>query len=207
MVITFGSSWAYHHKKNHITVSNCHKLPAGEFNRYIISANKIAEEYASLLSPLLHQFPEMHITFSVSPVRHWHDGPVENQRSKANLILAIQHILNQFPENTSYFPAYEIMMDDLRDYRFYNEDMLHPSHQALQYIWEKYSTAFISAEAIDLMNDIEKINKSLLHRPFNPNTPEYNAFIQKTIREIDLLQDKHPYLNLQSLRTKIPDIR
>ncbi|MFC2087667.1 GSCFA domain-containing protein, partial [Bacteroidota bacterium] len=126
IVITFGTSWIYEWKETGEIVSNCHKIPAVKFNRRRLSTHEIIKLYDKLLNRLNQNFPDIQFIFTISPVRHWKDGAIENQISKSILFVSVHELLERF-ENCSYFPAYEIVMDDLRDYRFYNEDMLHPN--------------------------------------------------------------------------------
>lgn len=194
LVITFGTSLVYRYLKSGNVVSNCHKIPAREFERFRLEPDEIFNEWTELISKLQKFNPKLKIIFTVSPVRHWKDGAVENQLSKATLILAIHQLKEKF-KNAEYFPAYEIMMDDLRDYRFYADDMLHPSKMAIDYIWEQFVQTYFETRTIDMCKDIEKIILAKNHRPLNPGTREHKKFCQTRIEYIQDLQAKYPFID------------
>ncbi|MBE6312789.1 MAG: GSCFA domain protein [Bacteroidales bacterium] len=175
LFITFGTAWIYRQKINGQIVSNCHKMPANTFLREKLSVQDIVNEYTDLF----HTFPfsdkKTRVIFTVSPVRHTKDGLHENQLSKATLLLAIDELQKRF-DFVEYFPSYEMLLDDLRDYRFYNEDMVHPNNTAIKYLTEKLSSYF-SEETKMLMNEAEQIVSAESHRPFNPQSDEYQSFI------------------------------
>ncbi|MBR6310424.1 MAG: GSCFA domain-containing protein [Paludibacteraceae bacterium] len=175
LFITFGTAWIYRQKVNGQIVSNCHKMPANTFLREKLSVQDIVNEYTDLF----HTFPfsdkKTRVIFTVSPVRHTKDGLHENQLSKATLLLAIDELQKRF-DFVEYFPSYEMLLDDLRDYRFYNEDMVHPNNTAIKYLTEKLSSYF-SEETKMLMNEAEQIASAESHRPFNPQSNEYQNFI------------------------------
>ena len=175
LFITFGTAWIYRQKANGEIVSNCHKMPANTFLREKLSVQDIVNEYTDLF----HTFPfsdkKTRVIFTVSPVRHTKDGLHENQLSKATLLLAIDELQKRF-DFVEYFPSYEMLLDDLRDYRFYNEDMVHPNNTAIKYLTEKLSSYF-SEETKMLMNEAEQITSAESHRPFNPQSNEYQNFI------------------------------
>ena len=184
LVITWGTSWIYRYRPTGQIVSNCHKFPASDFDRYRLEIADIENLYTGLLSQLQEFRPGMRILFTVSPIRHWKDGAHGNQLSKAVLMLALDKLMRRFG-NVSYFPSYEIVMDELRDYRFYAEDMLHISSGGVDYIWEKFRDLYFTEEARELMKRVDKINKILLHRP---TTPDSEASVQ--LREKALLELK-----------------
>ncbi|MEG2277740.1 MAG: GSCFA domain-containing protein [Odoribacter sp.] len=167
LIITWGTSWVYRYKENGMIVSNCHKFPATAFDRFRLTVAEIVEKYTELIARLKTLTPDLQILFTVSPVRHWKDGAHGNQLSKSVLFLAIDELVRKF-DCVSYFPAYEIVMDELRDYRFYAEDMLHPSTRTIDYIWEKFGENYLSKETEPLRKRIDKINKTLLHRSSDP---------------------------------------
>ncbi len=204
LFITFGTAWVYEYKDTGEVVSNCHKYPASSFNRRILSSAEIAEEYVRLIKSVKAINPDLRIIFTVSPVRHWKDGPHSNQISKASLILAIEQ-LNQLFDNTSYFPAYELLLDDLRDYRFYKDDMLHPSAMAIQYIRTKFISSFFNNEASSFQQAIEKLKKASEHRPFNMASEAHQKFVFKHIEKVNKLQDKYPDVDLSRLKQKFED--
>ena len=137
----------------------------------------------------------MRIIFTVSPVRHWKDGPVQNTISKSTLVLAIHELVELF-EGVEYFPAYEIAIDDLRDYRFYEADMLHPNNQMTDYIWNKFCQAYFDDETVKIMKDLEKMINAMQHKPFHPDSLQYRDFLMKQMEYIQSLQKKYPYLDL-----------
>lgn len=164
LFITFGTAYAYRHKKSNLIVANCHKIPAHKFNKIRLEVDEIVAQYQTLIAHLQQNNPNLTTIFTVSPVRHLGDGFHENQLSKSTLHLAIDEILKSCPK-TFYFPSYEILQDDLRDYRFYGQDLCHPNEQAMNYIREIFSTAFFSSETEKKRKLIEKENKFLNHRP------------------------------------------
>lgn len=200
LFLTFGTAWVYEYKKTGKVVSNCHKIPENEFKRYRLTVDEIAEEYKNLLCEIKKENQNCRVIFTVSPIRHWKDGAVENQRSKATLLLAIDKILaEQGNENCSYFPAYEIVMDELRDYRFYADDMIHISDVAINHIWEIFEKNLIDAESAKIIPQVQKINKALHHRPFNKNSPEYISFLKSTSKKVKELEIKFPNINFEEI--------
>jgi len=196
LVITFGTAWVYELIITRQIVSNCHKIPSSEFKRFRLGVLEITELYRELLADIWKQNPQLKIIFTVSPIRHWKDGAVENQISKATLLLAIDHLKNDFGEQVcGYFPSYELMMDELRDYRFYAEDMLHLSPVATNYIFERFSKVMISNESMNISKNVIQIRKAVLHRPFNSESVEYEKFIHQNLEEIDKLTSSFPHLN------------
>ena len=195
LIITFGTAWIYQNIKTKNVVSNCHKIPSKEFYRKKLSVEDIFVQWAKLLNRIDDFNPNLKVIFTVSPVRHWKDGAIENQLSKSTLILAI-HQLRKISENIEYFPAYEIMMDDLRDYRFYADDMLHPSNMAINYIWDQFSKTFFDNKTFEIISEIEKVTKAENHRPFNPDSTNHLKFIEQIREKKRKILNKYPYLNL-----------
>jgi hypothetical protein len=185
LVVTFGTARVYYHNKQGLPVANCHKIAAKEFTNRLLSVDEIIGTWTDLLNELFKGKDVLKIILSVSPIRHWKDGPLGNQISKATLILAASQLVDKFPEKVFYFPSYEIMMDDLRDYRFYADDMLHPSDIAINYIWEKFKNSLIPNESQLLMNEIERIVQAVKHRPMKTNTIDFKEFINSTLQKID----------------------
>lgn len=194
LFITFGTACVYRLKRTGEIVANCHKLPANQFNHSRLSVSDIVNVWNRLLSSLFERNKELKIIFTVSPIRHWKDGAHENQLSKSTLLLAIEQIQKQYPEQISYFPAYELMMDELRDYRFYAEDMCHPSITAIQYIWKRFIETHTSHSTQQLVQEVESILKSANHKPFNPESEPYKQFVTQTLLKIERLTQKRPYL-------------
>ncbi|MDA3780496.1 MAG: GSCFA domain-containing protein [Bacteroidales bacterium] len=194
LFITWGTAWAYKFNESKQFVSNCHKIPAKEFQREKLEINSIVNDYERLFEKLNKSNPNLKVIFTLSPVRHWKDGAVQNQISKSILIVAIHELVNKF-SNIEYFPSYEIVMDDLRDYRFYTEDMLHPNNVALDYIWNKFSDRYFDSSTIALKNEITKIVKARNHRPFSEKSESHQKFIRKQLKEIEKLKLENPFLN------------
>lgn len=192
--ITLGTAYVYRHIKTNEIVANCHKFPAKEFSSRMLSVSEIADKFSDTLNELAVINPGARIIFTLSPVRHWKDGAERNHLGKATLLLAIHRLINEF-SNVSYFPAYEIMMDDLRDYRFYADDMLHPGQIAVNYIWHKFSEIYFDEETITVQDEIEKINKALRHKPFNPESEMYKKFMERTSGSVERLKKQYPYIN------------
>lgn len=197
-LITYGTSWVYRNIENNQIVANCHKLPQKHFSKEILSIETIQTAIQNTLSLIQSINPEAKFTLTVSPVRHIKDGFVENQRSKAHLISAIHHVLEDFVicnlKSAVYFPSYEIMMDELRDYRFYAEDMLHPSALAVDYIWERFKETSISSTVFPVLEAIGNIQSSLNHRPFNPNSEAHQQFVKNLNSKIESLKKQYPFL-------------
>ncbi len=192
--ITFGTSWIFKQRQNNSVVSNCHKLPASKFIRSKLSVEDIVSEYQSLLDQLKQFNSKLKAVFTISPIRHWKDGAHGNQLSKATLFVALEKIVEANPE-VAYFPSYEIMMDELRDYRFYSADMLHINQVAIDYIYERFSECFFSDETKKLNSKVEKIIRASNHRPFNPNAENFRDFVKSNINEIESLLNLYPYLD------------
>ncbi|HCT29157.1 MAG TPA: GSCFA domain protein [Bacteroidales bacterium] len=197
MLITFGTARTYFLKQSAEPVANCHKIPAREFENRLLKVDDIVKEWSTLIDKLLKHNPDFKIVFTISPVRHWKDGAVGNQHSKSILNVAVHELIAAYPNNTFYFPAFEILMDDLRDYRYYADDMLHPSKVAIDYIWEKFKGAIIDVDSQKLINDIEKVITAVNHRPFNPNTKEYKAFVNNTLKQIERIKSFESSLNFE----------
>lgn len=196
ILITWGSSFVYTWKENGQIVGNCHKLPANLFERSMVSADTIVETYIPLLRELHNVRPQLQCLFTVSPIRHLKDGLHGNQLSKANLLLAADRICREL-DFCQYFPSYEIMIDELRDYRFYADDMMHPSPLAVQYIRECFSNCYFDSSTLSFMKEWEKIRRGLAHRPFNPETEAYQTFLSQILLKIAELKEKLPYLDVQ----------
>ncbi|MDO4225102.1 MAG: GSCFA domain-containing protein [Bergeyella zoohelcum] len=190
VLVTYGTSFIYEFLVTGQVVANCHKIPNKHFQKRLLTQQEIyqsVKETISLLKRLCRT--DVRILFTVSPVRHTKDGMVENQLSKSKLITAIHEAISE-EKQCQYLPIYEIMMDDLRDYRFYNEDMIHPNNQAIKYIFEKFGNAYFSAETQDFMQENFKIHQALLHRPKDETSEKYQDFLQKINERIAQQQQK-----------------
>ena len=198
LLLTWGTAWVYVLRETASVVSNCHKLPAGKFSRHLLSVNQVVDTYTKLFAGLRSGHPDLKIILTVSPVRHWKDGPVMNTVSKSTLVLAA-HRLTELFSYCEYFPAFEIAMDDLRDYRYYGDDLVHPNQQMIRYIWEKFSAAYFDEPTTRLMRDIEKLTAARNHRPFDPSSETYRQFCEKQVQKAEKLLEKHPVLDLADL--------
>ena len=201
IIITLGSAWVYEltdkadNKKINTVAANNHKAPADWFNRRLLTNEEVIHEIESIVSQLQNFNPHIKIIFTISPVRHLREGFVENNRSKAALINGV-HLATETFSNVFYFPAYELVIDDLRDYRFYAEDMVHPNYAATNYVWQKFMATCIDEPAQQLMQEINEINAAINHKPFNPSSAAHKDFKLKYRNIIQTMQQKHPYLNL-----------
>lgn len=194
LLITFGTSWVYRYLHSGRVVANCHRFPESDFERFRLSVPEVVGLYDRVLEQLERINPGLRVLFTVSPIRHWKDGAHGNQVSKSVLLLAIDELVKHW-KRAYYFPSYEIVLDELRDYRFYAEDMLHISEAAVEYIWTRFKDTFLSAEALQVMRQVEKINKGINHRPFDPESETYLAFRRKLQEELKQLGSKYPLLN------------
>ncbi len=183
LFITFGTARAYQLRETGEIVSNCHKLPHKMFSQVLLEVDEIFNSYKILIDRLLEVNPKLKLVFTLSPVRHWKDGATGNQVSKSTLILAISKLSEAF-DNVSCFPAYEIVMDDLRDYRFYGEDMLHINSQGEDYIWNRFADSFVSSSAVPLIKEITGIKQGIGHRPFNPSSEKHRIFLRQLLERI-----------------------
>ncbi|MEY8020907.1 GSCFA domain-containing protein [Muriicola sp. SD30] len=198
LVITLGTAWGYKSKDKDSWVANCHKVPQSEFTKILSTPADIKEHLFNALTAVFEINPEIGVLFTVSPVRHLKDGFVENQRSKAHLMVAVHELVEQFSnEKVYYFPSYELMMDELRDYRFYEADMVHPNALAVNYIWEKFSPVCIDDKEHAVMLSVEEIRKGLAHIPFNPHSEANKAFKLALGEKIDDLRKRYPFMKFE----------
>jgi len=204
LFITFGTSWVFKHKTNGIVVSNCHKLPAATFERYRLSVSQITETWIPLIDKMRSTNPDLHLVFTVSPIRHLKDGAHENQLSKSTLLLAIDELTAKYgDEIISYFPSYELLLDELRDYRFYAADMNHPSEVAVDFIREKFVASILDNEAIAFSAELGNILPTLKHKTLNSNDNRYVLFIENQIEKTKQLQIKYPFIDLEKVKKKL----
>lgn len=194
-IITLGTSWVYRYNESSQIVANCHKVPQKQFTKELLSVEQNENALTSIIALIQSINPNCKFTFTVSPVRHIKDGFVENQVSKANLLLAVYNVVSRQLLDVNYFPSYEIMMDELRDYRFYADDMLHPNTTAIDYIWIKFFENFVADNEFSTMQQICDIQKALHHRPFNPNSESHQKFLRNLQRKIDILAEQLPYIS------------
>jgi lysophospholipase L1-like esterase len=199
IIITLGTAWVYKNIETQKPVANCHKLPQKNFTKELLAEEEIEESLKSIIANIRKVNKNASVIFTISPVRHLKDGFVENQRSKANLISAVGKIMEateQF-KNLHYFPAFEIMLDELRDYRFYAEDMVHPNNLAIEYIWERFKNAWIAEKAESVMKAVEEIRKGLSHKPFNEDSEQHQLFLKSLNEKILVLNKEFPFMNFK----------
>jgi len=194
VIITYGTANVYRYKRKSLIVSNCHKLPASDFEHYRLTPEYSLKVLNETVDILLEINPDLKIIFTVSPVRHWKDGAEENQRSKAVLLLSVESIVKENREICSYFSSYELLIDDLRDYRFYEDDLLHPNKQAVDYIWKKFNDAYISESCKKIIKEVEQLNKARHHRVRNPLSEEAQRFFKMQLKKIEWLKNKYPHI-------------
>lgn len=203
LFITFGTSWVFRHKSSGVIVSNCHKLPAATFEHFRLSVAQITDAWLPLIGQLRSINPQLRIVFTVSPIRHLKDGAHANQLSKSILLIAIEDLISKEGNDLiSYFPSYELVLDELRDYRFYASDMTHLSETAIDFVREKFTDAILDHEAKNIKAELEKILPSLKHRPMNINDTGYISFIDKQIEKLLIVQNKYPFVDVKLLIKK-----
>ena len=211
LIITFGTAYVYRLKSDGRIVSNCHKLPENLFERERLSVDDIVEDWESSLLALWEWNPDLRVLFTVSPIRHWKDGAHENQLSKATLLLAIESLRTRHADRIAYFPAYELLMDELRDYRFYAEDMLHPSQQAIEYIWQRFGESSLTKETKDFLKKWDPIRKAIQHKPFRPESETYERFLRQTLERTERIARSYPALDFSEevgqIRSKLNAFR
>ncbi|MDO4180151.1 MAG: GSCFA domain-containing protein [Bacteroidales bacterium] len=196
LIITWGTAWVYIRKETGVVVGNCHKQPDRLFERRLLSVDEIVETYAGLLAEVRRINPRVKVLFTVSPIRHVKDGMHGNQISKSVLMLAVDALQHRC-KDCYYFPSYEIMMDELRDYRFYADDMVHPSSMAVGYLWECFDKTYFGTETRQAIKGWEEIKKALGHKPFDAHSDAYRKFLTQIVLKIDQLKEKFPYFDLQ----------
>ncbi|NLP58528.1 GSCFA domain-containing protein [Lutibacter sp. B1] len=187
LIITLGTAWVHRFIETDTFVGNCHKVPQKKFLKELLSVKKVIESLENLIELIKSINPTINIIFTVSPVRHLKDGFVENTQSKAHLISAIHQVKDK-RNQVYYFPSYEIMMDDLRDYRFYNNDMVHPNETAVTYIWEQFQHVWLNENTTSIMKEVDTIQKGLAHKPFNPNSEQHQLFLANLHQKITVLE-------------------
>lgn len=193
LFITYGTAWVYERNDNGTIVANCHKQPSVLFTKRLLSPEAVLQSFKQMVGKLQKFNPELQIILTLSPVRHIKDTLELNSVSKSILRL-VCHSLIHTNLNVDYFPAYEIMMDDLRDYRFYSSDMIHPNATAEEYIWEKFIDRYFEKATKDIVSQWQSISKALLHKPFHPQSPDYHTFQQETLVRLKHLSSQ---LNLE----------
>ncbi len=196
--ITLGTAWVYALKDSGELVANCHKIPNSNFEKRLLGYQEIVDSCVAIVRQIRKVNQQAQIQFTISPVRHIKDGLIENQQSKSVLIGGLHEAIRQLKDDKiNYFPAYEIMMDELRDYRYYKIDMLHPNELAIEYIWEKVQQFFIDPEMYSVMKKVDEVQKGLNHRPFNPTAEQHLKFLDTLIEKIDYLLERYPFMNFR----------
>ena len=201
LIITFGTAWVYRLKSGEV-VANCHRQPEKMFIREKLTVDDIVCLWQPLLQRLGAERPSLHVLFTVSPIRHLRDGAHANQLSKSTLLLAVEELTQRLSPPTpepAYFPAYEIVLDELRDYRFYADDMTHPSPLAIDYLWQRFADTFFDAPTRNAASRIEEVTKALEHRPLHPESDEYRRFLRQTLLKIEEIQKELPYFETGKL--------
>lgn len=195
LFVTFGTARVYRLKSSGRIVSNCHKIPAQEFDREVLGLDDIVSLWKDLIDRLRKFNSKLNIVFTVSPVRHWKDGAHGNQVSKSILFLAIDRLISE-DSKLKYFPSYELMTDDLRDYRFYKDDLLHPSSAAVEYIWDYFKATYFDEDVLKLYGEIEKVMAGTDHRFSGNNRDEAEAFKKNMLGRISQINKLYPNINL-----------
>jgi len=191
IIITLGTSWVYRYIASDKIVANCHKVPQKQFLKELLSIDAIVASLEAMVALIRSINPKVSFIVTVSPVRHLKDGVVENTRSKSNLITALHEVIDP-KKQLYYFPSYELMMDELRDYRFYKTDMLHPNTLAIDYIWEKFKSIWLTNDAVHTLKEVGRIQAKRAHRPFNAESEGHKEFLVKLEADIKRLQEQHP---------------
>jgi len=194
LIITLGSSFSYQLSDSTVHVANCHKAPAQTFVKHLCTIEEVVSALDSTIHQLFHFNNKLKIIFTISPVRHLRDGVVDNNRSKARLIEAVHHLVNKF-DRLYYFPAYELVIDVLRDYRFFDIDLAHPNYAATQFVLEKFSESCFDDATKKLTEEIKKIIIAAVHKPFNPQSQQHKQFLKNHFEKTKQLQEQYPHLD------------
>lgn len=197
VVVTFGTAYVYTRKSDGCVAGNCHKLPGVDFDRRLLGVKEIADEFGKVIERFRAMNGDVRFLFTVSPIRHLRDGAHDNQKSKSTLLLAVDEIIGRY-NDCHYFPAYEIMLDELRDYRFYAEDMVHPSAVAVEYIWECFSECYFDENTKAMNRGVEEVVRGLGHRPFDVGSEGYRRFVSALIGKMESLAAKYPQLDFEN---------
>lgn len=195
LVITYGTAYQYYLQETGQPVSNNHKVPSDNFEKILLPAEEIVQSTSEAIDAIMSINPDIQIILTVSPVRHLRDGVINNNRSKARLIESVHQLCAEY-DNAYYFPAYELVVDVLRDYRFYAADMAHPSEQSVDYVWQKFTQSCLHQDAFNLLKDIEVIVSAAQHRPRFPDTEAHKKFLAANAQKVGEILSQHPYLNL-----------
>lgn len=193
IMLTLGTAWVYRRQETNAVVANCHKVPQREFVKQLLQI-EVVEQHLDAIRQMIKKInPDITLVITVSPVRHSKDGFVENNRSKAHLLAALHRVVDHYSD-TYYFPSYEIVMDELRDYRFYTQDMLHPNAIAIDYIWKRFKETCVATSCYNTMKEVDDLQKALSHRSFNPESPSHLQFLVQVRQRIEVLQEQYPFM-------------
>lgn len=204
--LTFGTSWVYELKANNEVVSNCHKLPATTFTRRRAGVKELSERMTETIRKILEVNSGVKFVLTVSPIRHLKDGAHGNNLSKSVLLLMCDELANSFPDNVIYFPSYEILLDELRDYRFYADDMTHPSKKAVEYIWEQIKEVIISLESRNIIKEWGKIRQGILHRRMSADVESYKLFLENLLKSAESFADKYQNIDITNEIAEIKNL-
>jgi hypothetical protein len=196
LIITLGTAFSYKLNENGLGVANCHRAPAQQFRKHLMTIEEMNTALDNCLHQLFHFNPKIRVLFTVSPVRHIRDGVVDNNRSKARLIEVVHHLVNKF-DKLYYFPAYEIVIDVLRDYRFYDIDLVHPNYSATQFVLKHFMESFINEPSRQLATEIQKLAIAYKHKAFNPSTEAHQKFLRSNLEKVMELRRQYPFLDFQ----------
>lgn len=198
LILTWGTAYVYKTRAEGRVVGNCHKLPENHFDRYRLTVDEVVEAYETLFDLLFALNPSLRVLLTVSPIRHLRDGLHANQLSKSVLLLAADVLQQRYPQQVDYFPTYELLLDELRDYRFFAEDMVHPSGTALSIVWQRFTEACLTTESHEVMTACQEVATALAHKPFRPDSEAYKHFLGQIVLKIERLNKKYPYLDFQN---------
>ncbi len=199
LLITFGTAYGYSLKNRKGLVANCHKYPAVHFSKQLSETEEMFTAWKELIYLLKSQNKQLKITLTVSPVRHKKEGLIDNNRSKARCLILAEKLSEEFLD-CHYFPAYEIVIDELRDYRFFKSDLVHPSDQAIQFIWEKFEAHYFGEKTKEINKHISGFQSAADHKPFLPDSDAHQFFLKKELNKIVVFQDQHPYIDVSDLK-------
>ncbi len=188
LVLTLGTAWVYHYIERDEAVANCHKIPQKNFVKRILSVDEITKSLTNIIKLVKKINPNVQIILTLSPVRHLKDGMLTNSQSKAQLLASVYQVLS---DEVLYFPSYELQLDDLRDYRFYSDDMMHPNKTAIDYIWEVFKKVWINPDSYPVMEKVEKVQKAMQHKAFNPNSMQHKHFVESIVTQKEALYKSH----------------
>ncbi|MEM7105608.1 MAG: GSCFA domain-containing protein [Bacteroidota bacterium] len=200
LILTFGTAHVFYHRDKNRIVNNCHKLSTSYFDRKLLSVDDVFNALADQLSALKSLSPSLKVILTVSPVRHLRDGLVKSKLSKATLLVATHQLANHF-DFVEYFPAYEMLIDDLRDYRFYNADLVHPTDSAIAYVWGQFAQTYFDETTMQINKKVRQIQEAMQHRPFFPESDQHKEFLKSQLLKTKALKREHPFLDLSEETT------